>query len=231
MTKVSSSLFVICSSSSSCSSSMFPTSSSSISSIAASPDICPYSSTTITRWFFCICICLNRSFILTVSGINSTLLIRSSISFIGVLNISFFLKNLNASFICNTPIILSTSFSYTGNLDFPDSIIKSIASINDVFPSSPTIFFRCVMMSFTSLSSNSKILCIISASDARIVPCSWPSLTIDRISSSVTSSFPRKLSRFVFVFLPESKKTIVNISITITTNKTIIIYNILLSYV
>ena len=51
-----------------------------------------------------------------------------------------------------------------------------------------------VMMSPASLSSNSKMLVIISASLASSTPCSWPSLTIDMISSSVTLSLSLVIS-------------------------------------
>ena len=62
-----------------------------------------------------------------------------------------------------------------------------MASFNGVSPSMATIVFLCVIISFASLSPNSKILVIISASLAKSTPCSCPSFTIEIISSSVTS--------------------------------------------
>ena len=52
----------------------------------------------------------------------------------------------------------------------------------------PTMLDLCVMISLASLSVNSKMLVIICASLSCSTPCSCPSLTIDRISSSVTSA-------------------------------------------
>ena len=66
--------------------------------------------------------------------------------------------------------------------------MKFTASFKVMEPSRATRFFRCVMMSPASLSSSSKILVIISASLASKTPCSWPSLTMDMMSSSVTFS-------------------------------------------
>ncbi len=68
------------------------------------------------------------------------------------------------------------------------SFINSIASANAISPSNATMPLRCVIMSLASLSSNSNILWIISASLANITPRSCPSFTMDIISSSVESS-------------------------------------------
>ena len=65
--------------------------------------------------------------------------------------------------------------------------MKLIASSRFMVPSIPHISLRWVIISRTSLSENSKILVIMLASESWITPCSWPSETMDLISSSVTS--------------------------------------------
>ena len=84
-------------------------------------------------------------------------------------------------------MISSMSSPYTGYRVFTPSFrMKSTASLRLMLPSRAVMLVRCVMISAASLSPSSKILVIISVSSASRTPCSWPSLTIDMISSSVT---------------------------------------------
>ena len=66
--------------------------------------------------------------------------------------------------------------------------MKSTASRSVVSAESTTMLVRWVMISQASLSPSWKILVIISVSPASRTPCSWPSFTMDIISSSVTFS-------------------------------------------
>ena len=81
----------------------------------------------------------------------------------------------------------SMSSPYTGKREWlPSERMKWMASFRGRLPSSSTTFFRWVITSSACLSPSSKMLVIISASLASSTPCSWPSLTMDMMSSSVT---------------------------------------------
>ncbi len=149
--------------------------------MATIPEVCPYSSTTITIWLFRDCIPLKSPLIFLVSGMKIASRTSPGMSCTAQSRRSPFRLSIITSFICMIPMILSMSSLYTGNRElFP--------SLSCIRPSMAATCFRCVMISFASLSSNAKILCIISASLACSTPCSWPSFTMEMISSSVTSS-------------------------------------------
>ncbi len=123
-----------------------------------------------------------------VSGMNTASRTSPGMSCTLQFRYCSFLLSIITSFICIMPMILSMSSRYTGNLELLPPRTNSRTSHSCMLPSTAATFLRWVIISLASLSSNSKILWIISASLACSTPCSCPSLTMEIISSSVTSS-------------------------------------------
>ena len=180
---------MISSSYTSYSSRILPTISSSISSIVTSPEVCPYSSTTIAMCILLDCICLKSLSKDIVSGIKYGFL-KSPFMFLTFLSRNIpLLANIRASFKLSIPMMSSISSPYTGYLELLPSLnIKSTTVLRVSSPSTYTIPFLCIITSDELLSLSSKILVIILALLDSSIPCSCPSLTMLIISSSVTFS-------------------------------------------
>ena len=86
------------------------------------------------------------------------------------------------------PRMLSRSFSYTGSRENPSAAASSATSLIFASFSTAAISVRWVMMSPAVVSSNSKMLLIISFWLSSMKPISLPVSTSIRISSSVTVS-------------------------------------------
>ena len=90
------------------------------------------------------------------------------------------------SLIYKTPMILSILSSYTGMREKPPCKARSTASSTVASLSKVTISIRGIITSRTVVSANSKILWIISVSSSSSTPCSSPTVSNKRSSSSVT---------------------------------------------
>ena len=96
--------------------------------------------------------------------------------------------------------------------------MKRMASSMGISESTATILVLCVMMSRVCFSSNSMMLEIISASSASSTPCSWDSLTMEMISSSVTISAASESIPTIFrrIWHPPSRHLLIGARSTVT---------------
>ena len=158
---------------------------STISSKVTSPAVPPYSSTTIA---ICMCFSVISENSAPQRLLSGTKYASRITSFNPLLFGSEVPMYFSKSLIYTTPTTLSGSSSYTGILEYPSSIESLMVSCKESSKSTQAISVRWVIMSATSISSNSKMLLIISFCTSSITPFSCPTSTIIRISSSVTSS-------------------------------------------
>ena len=108
------------------------------------------------------------------------------------------------SFACTTPMKSSNSPDAIGNIDLLLSIIFTLLMSLSSSKSIHMISLRGVMILSTFWSSSLKTLLMMSSSSCSIVPSSLPSLIINSISSSVTTS------SFLFSILSTHKRKLLD---------------------